>query len=44
MTKITVEHEYDAAREDFEFWQNLWGGDQSLGKSNHNEAQRRKGI
>ena len=24
MTKITVEHEYDAAREDFEFWQNLW--------------------
>ena len=24
MTKITVEHEYDAAREDFEFWKNLW--------------------
>jgi DNA-directed RNA polymerase specialized sigma subunit len=23
-TKITVEHEYDSAREDFEFWQNLW--------------------
>ena len=24
MSKITVEHEYDSAREDFEFWQNLW--------------------
>lgn len=24
MSKITVEHEYDSAREDFEFWKNLW--------------------
>jgi DNA-directed RNA polymerase specialized sigma subunit len=24
MSRITVEHEYDSAREDFEFWKNLW--------------------